>query len=236
MEKSRIKGRNETSVSSFSSPVPYGKDTHFPCIEGRGGGRWLARARTLGVLLGVTASLCDICDLSGRTTRIHGHRWSSEEEEEEKNFFLNFAILSLLSLSSFFIRRARKDTGGTKDLRIFSFVETSISLLRGAFFFGTYTFACTVLLGRSNQRVPRFRWGIGTVFSLETPYSRSNIVFLGEGKSIKRNALERCSRDGVVGFWIYIYNVMQEKYSLILTRFLHTFVPSIKFSIKKINL
>ena len=129
MEKSRIKGRNETSVFSFSSPAPYGKNTHFPCIEGRGGGRWLARARTLGVLLGVTASLCDICDLSGRTTRIHGHRWSSEEEEEEKNFFLNFAILSLLSLSSFFIRRARKDTGGTKDLRIFSFVETSISLL-----------------------------------------------------------------------------------------------------------
>lgn len=207
MEKSRIKGRNETSVSSFSSPVPYGKDTHFPCIEGRGGGRWLARARTLGVLLGVTASLCDICDLSGRTTRIHGHRWSSEEEEEEKNFFLNFAILSLLSLSSFFIRLfggREKIHGGTKDLRIFSFVETSISLLRGAFFFGTYTFACTVLLGRSNQRVPRFRWGIGTVFSLETPYSRSNIVFLGEGKSIKRNALERCSRDGRWILDIYI--------------------------------
>ena len=58
-------------------------------------------------------------------------------------------------------------------------------------------------------------------------------MFLGEGKSIKRNALERCSRDGVVGFWIYIYNVMQEKYSLILTRFLHTFVPSIEFPIKK---
>lgn len=41
--------------------------------------------------------------------------------------------------------------------------------------------------------------GIGTVFSLETPYSWSNIVFLGEGKSIKRNALEmvgRRSRDG----------------------------------------
>lgn len=145
MEKSRIKGRNETSVSSFSSPVPYGKDTHFPCIEGRGGGRWLARARTLGVLLGVTASLCDICDLSGRTTRIHGHRWSSEEEEKEKNFFLNFAILSLLSLSSFFIRLfggREKIHGGTKDLRIFCFVETSISLLRGAFFFGTYMFAC----------------------------------------------------------------------------------------------
>ena len=236
MEKSRIKGRNETSVSSFSSPVPYGKDTHFPCIEGRGGGRWLARARTLGVLLGVTASLCDICDLSGRTTRIHGHRWSSEEEEEEKNFFLNFAILSLLSLSSFFIRLfggREKIHGGTKDLRIFCFVETSISLLRGAFFFGTYMFACflddrtSVYLGLDEV--------LGRCFLWKHLTRGQTLCFLARENQL-RGMRSNVVREMVVGFWIYIYNVMQEKYSLILTRFLHTFVPSIKFSIKKINL
>lgn len=100
--------------------------------------RGLARARTLGVLLRVTASLCDICDLSRRTTRIHGHRWSSkEEEEEEKKLFLNFSRSSP-SPSSFFIRpfEGREKTHGSKDLRIFSvsFAETSVFV---ELFFGT---------------------------------------------------------------------------------------------------
>lgn len=163
-----------------------------------------------------------ICDLSGRTTRIHGHRWSSkEEEEEEKNFFL---ISPFSRPSSFFIRpfaEREKTYGGSKDPRIFSFVETSVSCSWSFFLWHVLWPACTVLLRRSNQRVPRFRRYWDGVFSGNKLTRDRTLCFLARKNRLRGMVGSRwwdvVPEMGEGGFWIYIYDA--RKISLDLDEF-----------------